>query len=321
MLRVHLQTSSDPNRAFDHGVKLLQHENLRHCGGSHSDHEAFYKGLENLRCTCNSSHVVVYSHGADSEAAASADVTIHGVGAGEGVPKVNRSISSSKFMLYLEPPHNLEFTSAPGFDGLVGFRRPEPGLTLGTWFPWCSHQSLWRGVRAWQYDPIRRNDIGVWVSNCDGYPEHWRTSVIDLLLASGLPVNSYGLCRRNAPKEYWDARIDFPVATRDLPDGSPGLCRRHRLMLGVENNACRDWVSRDLCQVVDECGAIPIIKSIWHNGQMLPDYTSLCACGRWSLPLLSIPRLGPITLSLVSTPQGMASGSVHRILPIALPTA
>ena len=249
MLRVQLQRSPDPDRANDHAVKLLHHESLRQCDGSHSVHRAFHNGLGNLTCTCNSSHTVLYSHGVDTEVATSADVTIYGVGASEEAPLVNRGGSSAKFLLYLEPPHNLEFTSAPSFEGLVGFRRPEPGETLGTWYPWCPHQSLWRGVRAWQYEPRRRNDIGIWISNCDGYPEHWRTSVIDLLLASGLPVNSYGLCRRNSPKEYWDARVGSTGTTRDLPDGSPGLCRRHRLMLAVENNACRDWVSRNLCQV------------------------------------------------------------------------
>ena len=61
-----------------------------------------------------------------------------------------------------------------------------------------------------------------------------------------------------------------------LPGGQKGHCMRHRLMLAIENNACRDYVSDNLCQAL-QCGAIPVIKSVWSDadGMLMPDYQAI----------------------------------------------
>ena len=99
--------------------------------------------------------------------------------------------------------------------------------------------------------------------------------MIDALVRSGLDVRSYGECRRNVPKSLWGER------------GGGAQCRTHRLMLAVENNACRDWVSHNLCQAVG-CGAIPIVKSIWGESGLLPDYRALYG----DLPLVNASQSG-----------------------------
>ena len=96
------------------------------------------------------------------------------------------------------------------------------------------------------------------------YNEIWRTSVIKELVKTNLNVISYGLCSRNTRQSKW--HLTVMTSTE---------CRRHRIMLAVENNACRDWISQNLCNAVSHCGAIPIIKSIWGNGMLMPDYKAL----------------------------------------------
>jgi hypothetical protein len=270
----------------------MQHsEQLEHChvegdqrqscrGQAWLCETAFKEGRQPISCTCNRSHSVLYTHG--SHRHPGTDVIVHGVGAARALPKLHSG--TPNYLLYLEPPHNLEFTSAPGFSGLVGFRRPaHRGDSERVWHPWCSFGDVQRELRQWKYDRTR-DSIGVWVSNCDGYPTIWRTSVIDALLASGLNVISYGDCRRNTPKRLWGERVHGP-------DGVSAHCRRHRLMLAVENNACRDWISQNLCQAVAACGAIPIIKSAWDPsaGALLPDYRALYGD---SLPLVNASQPG-----------------------------
>lgn len=123
---------------------------------------------------------------------------------------------------------------------------------------------------SWRHD-ASRNDVGIWISNCAGYNRLWRTSVISRLVESGLRVASYGECHKTVPPELRATALNQGMR---LPSGDPGYCHSHRVMLAVENNACSDWVSDNLCQAL-QCGAIPIIKSVWSNGSLLPDYQAL----------------------------------------------
>ena len=104
-----------------------------------------------------------------------------------------------------------------------------------------------------------RETIGIYVDNC--FPDKWRNSVIDALLASGLPVESYGACRHThgAPNERH---------ARDM------RCREHRMMLAVENAACPGWISPNLAHAVSY-GALPIVRSLGNQpgyGRFLHKY-------------------------------------------------
>lgn len=321
MVHVSLAAFHPPHHAVseydsDAGEKLLPDEQMYTCDRSKAD---FTLQRLDITCRCNATHSVVYSHaphgspfwdpgkalwplhtGESTEAVITSevapegwpqndhsggarqppDVLVHTYGGAMVAPPrpANGSEPLLHYLHYIEPPHNLQFKQAPGFDGLVGHRRP---LVAGTdvWYPWCTPKALWTGIEAWHYDSSR-SGVGVWVDNCFGHNYHWRTSVIDALVGDpSLRAVSYGRCRRNSPKELWDSRVFSDRGNS---------CRRHRLMLAVENNACRDWVSLNLCQAVIECGAIPIIKSTWGAGQLLPDYRALYG----DIPLVNASRPG-----------------------------
>ncbi|KAL1523846.1 hypothetical protein AB1Y20_018767 [Prymnesium parvum] len=256
-----------------------------HGSASHDGYDAtsaYSELLLDIQCTCNQTHRVMYSH---RKSNVSARVTVYGVTADDTVPpKVSVVPDAYNFLLYIEPPHNLEFDRAPGFDGLIGFRHAQNEREAAVWAPWCPQQRMWRAIRSWRYEPKVRTNIGIWTDNCNGYPAVWRTGVIDALLRSGLPVVSYGRCRRNSAKELWGMRVGDGESLVNSSDGGPGLCRKHRLMLAVENNACDGWISQNLCNVVEMCGAIPIIKSV--NGW--PDYRKLYG----QIPLLNASKPG-----------------------------
>lgn len=234
---------------------------FKDCEGSRHD---LYKLRKETTCRCNATHGVTYT----SHAHAAADVAVHIVGGSEPLPVISAP-AAHNFLLYMEPPHNLDFTSAPGFDGVVGFRRPE-GREAAVWHPWCSYSQVWSYPTEWQLD-LTRNDVGVWLSNCHGHNELWRTSVIDALVHSGLRVSSYGDCHKTVAPELRATALGTGMHSKD---GQKGYCWRHRVMLAVENNACRDWISDNLCQAL-QCGAIPVIKSIWANGEPTPNYQAI----------------------------------------------
>jgi hypothetical protein len=289
-LRVSLQTAGlrdSPGAQFDpleydhtKVSMFLTPDLIQHC----QDVRAFEeRRVPSMSCQCNRTHVVAYEHyRADVPAA---EVTVYAIGGAQALTPVEtlRNRSTLNFMLYIEPPYSYDFgNEAPGYHGLVGFRRPVIGdRTPSVWTPWCSHDDCWRFVDRWDATtfPSMRDNIGVWLDGCNSMSELWRTSVIDALLGSGLPVASYGRCRPHAPKHLLGQRAEV---------GSNPLCKRHRLMLAVENNACHDWVSLNLCQAL-ACGAIPIVKSIWTPTGITPDYHALYGPG---LPLVNASRPG-----------------------------
>lgn len=114
---------------------MLPPSTFETCEGSRRE---VYRLRTTTRCRCNATHAVAYA----AHHNASADAAVYVVGAGMSLPRVATSKASTNFLLYMEPPHNLEFTSAPGFDGLVGFRRPAGG-GVGVWHPWCGYRQLW----------------------------------------------------------------------------------------------------------------------------------------------------------------------------------
>ena len=258
---------TEPWAAENYAFRLIPEDALQDC-----NKERLHVG-GSIRCKCNESHSVVYSQGGSGEAA---DVHVTPVGGMDTqAPTINHSLNHHQFLFYIEPPFGLEFRSASNFNGVVGFRRPVQGDVSTVWYPFCSHQMVWQRVREWTFNPSKRTSIGIYHTGCDGYQKRWRTSVIDALLGSGLNAISYGECRRNTPKSLWGTR------------SGDGQCGSHRLMLAVENNACRDWVSNNLCQSLG-CGAIPIVKSIWRDGELLPDYRALYG----NLPILNASRPG-----------------------------
>ena len=242
---------------------MLPPDVFKHCEGSRRE---VYRQHRNATCRCNATHGVTYT----SEPDVAADVAVHVVGGIDDLPSITSiPASTQNFLLYMEAPHNLNFASAPGFDGVVGFRRPA-GAEAAVWHPWCSHEQAWSYPAAWQLD-LSRDDVGVWLSNCQGYNELWRTSVIDALIGSGLKVSSYGDCRKTVAPELRATALGLGMHSRD---GQRGYCWRHRVMLAVENNACHDWISDNLCQAL-QCGAIPVIKSIWSHNMPTPDYQAI----------------------------------------------
>ena len=185
-------------------------------------------------------------------------------------PRPNPENSTGHLIWGIEPGAHLGFDRVVGFGGAVSFSRSAT-ITASLIEPMRLYH-LGQRLRA---DP-RRKTIGVWVDNC-GSP--WRDRIIDTLLHSGLAVESYGKCRYNMGDLGREVRTDDVEGTR--------RCRKHRLMLAVENEACPDYVTHGLQEMLKNCGAIPLIATI--DG--LPKYEELIG----SFPLVNASRPGWLT--------------------------
>ena len=137
-------------------------------------------------------------------------------------------------LLYLSdtPPPHVKLRGADGFVGLVGYslmRSRQAVVTVPMQYPFEARN----GARQLVFEPELRQSIGIWSNNC---APRRRRHLIDLLLASGLAVESYGRCRHNMnASDYWSGqRIDGAAPH------SPAVraCRRHRLMLADESHRC-----------------------------------------------------------------------------------
>ena len=71
-------------------------------------------------------------------------------------------------------------------------------------------------------------------------------------------------------------------------------CLHYRIVLAVENNACRDYVSEKLFKAV-QCGAVPLVRTV----RGVPDYTA---------------NVGPLPLLDASNLSDAFAARVHRVL-------
>lgn len=221
----------------------------------------------NSRCSCNTTHHVTFdtTRGAN----ASSDVhqnTVHVYFLHSGIQFPSIPPVGTHLLWTIEPPPHLRAHIVHGFSGVVGYRR-----TDAMWLPLIDHSrvhELIGGLRTVQLQG--RDSIGIWVANCN-HPV--RNDVIDALLRTNLNVRSYGPCRKTRNVKG-SMRLD-----------GDGLveCRRHRFMLAIENEACDDFVGRNLLLAL-ECGAIPIV----HSVRRVPDYRGLFG----PLPMIDVNRQG-----------------------------
>ena len=152
------------------------------------------------------------------------------------------------------------------FAGVVSFSLTGPGPRVPPYAPsWVRQAAM-----ALRYEPVKRHAVGLWINNCG--PR--RAGLADLLLGSGLRVESYGRCRHNTSEgqAYWAkaGRLHEANVNPNLDESYPALraCRRHRLILAEENELCPGYYTWDLINAIKLCGAIPII----FTAGGLPDY-------------------------------------------------
>ena len=143
----------------------------------------------------------------------------------------------------------MQFSSAAGFDGVASYQR-----TADIWVPFEQPDDwlAWASRMVIDVNPTQRTSIGVFLDNCGPL---MRRYLLDQLLATNLPVASFGTCRNTRPAQHL------------LSDAGQAECRKHRLQFAVENQVCDDWVTAHLYLALN-CGAIPII----HTLDGVPDY-------------------------------------------------
>ena len=239
---------------------------------------------------CNSTHAVLYTSTAPSDASRADHAVTERAAARafglrralESLPLVHLYRCLSGFPLPprplmpdgaahivwgIEPGAHLGFHRVDGFSGVMSYARSAL-ITQPLSDPYLS----WQAGQRLPVEPATRDSIGIWTDNC-GSPS--RNAVLDALLASGLRVESYGQCRRNMPN-----------GDEMRTDGAAGRnqCRRHRLMVAIENEACPDYVTETLHNVLDNCQAIPVLLTI--DG--LPKYEQLIG----NFPHLNASRPG-----------------------------
>jgi hypothetical protein len=118
----------------------------------------------------------------------------------------------------------------------------------------------------------RRPAIAVFVSNCRGH----RAEAIDWLRRR-FEVHSYGSCKHGGNTTGIQSARRQRIEGGHFPE-----CLQYRVVLAIENNACEDYVSEKLLEVV-RCGAVPLVRTV-HG---LPDYRRLFG----PLPLLDAASL------------------------------
>ena len=105
-------------------------------------------------------------------------------------------------------------------------------------------------------------------------PQATRMRLMDTLLQSGLPVQSYGGCRNNQ-NEVWRQQGVRLQHIRNNQNAAAKLaldaCTRHRIMLAAESRNCPGWAAWNLEHALRDRRAIPLVNSI--DG--VPDYAGL----------------------------------------------
>lgn len=152
-----------------------------------------------------------------------------------------------------------------GFVGVVGFSLGGDGPVAPMYPPTLVRRASLR----LRFEPRKRSRVGIWINNCG--PR--RAALADLLLGSGLRVESYGKCRHNTTEglAHWQKVGRLHEANNNPNDETYqalGACRRHRVILAEENELCPGYYTWDLLNAINLCGAIPIIFTV--DG--LPDY-------------------------------------------------
>ena len=229
---------------------------------------------------CNKTHGVVYeTHGPlSTKRLEEGDGSVHvWMARTAGRPPSLSHRAAANLLFTREVAPHIGFRGAGGFVGLVGY-----GAGALIRVPLFNHAALVDAATELPFEPQSRKSIGIWVRNCGCIT---RNRIIDTLVAAGLPVRSYGECRRNQ-NESWDrhALQDSAAARAE--------CATHRLMLAVENEACSGWVSPNLEHAV-QCGAIPIV----HTVGGLPEYSTLFGDGgsRFGFPHIDASQRGWLT--------------------------
>ena len=225
-------------------------------------------GSVSLDCTCNATHTVRYLPLGEANVA-SADIVLHMYQEARrrGVPPVGAAAKQTHVVELLEPPSLLPQLVWRGFSGSMSFRRDS-----AIHRPISLPSVTWKAGQELVADPVGRRDVGIWVAFC---LSSWHTPIIEMLLASSLPVRSFGPCRPNQPQ---------PPLTL-FTEAGRATCRTHRLMLAIENHACTDYVSERLMQIMSACGAIPIVNRVASG---MPDYASVLG----SFPHVDISQPG-----------------------------
>jgi len=219
---------------------------------------------------CNSTHGIVYLAGGGQF---EADYYVRHAHLGSSpwpeVPHGQRN--RTNFLHFVEAPAHFEGPPlAHGYQGFVANTRE---ATI--WRPLITLANVHEAVRGLAFNPSR-DTIGIWTDHC--YP-HTRRGLISELVASNMPVRSFGRCRHNTgllgtPSHHtMYSRLERPEDD----------CRSNRIIVAIENNNCVDWVSDNLLAAL-RCGAIPLLYQI--NG--LPDYASLYG----PFPHINASRLG-----------------------------
>ena len=136
---------------------------------------------------------------------------------------------------------NIGFAATDGFRGLVALDPNDPE-GIGVWRPVMEPRQIYGWTQALAFEP-QRDTIGLWVDSCVPHRER----IMDTLLASGLPVHSYGACRFNRAEAWRQQSIQLQMQhyCKRNPKAL-AACGRHRLMLAVENKQCRGWIAWNL---------------------------------------------------------------------------
>lgn len=130
----------------------------------------------------------------------------------------------------------------------LGLERSTPS-TLA-WNPVLAPRDVQRWGRELPYEPGRWRNIGMrHVGRHVHTPQATRMRLMDTLLQSGLPVQSYGGCRNNQ-NEVWRQQGVRLQHIRNNQNAAAKLaldaCTRHRIMLAAESRNCPGWAAWNL---------------------------------------------------------------------------
>ena len=168
---------------------------------------------------CNSTHTVRYFPAEQAgNASGESPGAIHVFEVWANVPPPPLVPGRVNMLLHQEPFPHLSFEGVDGFQGLISYSQSST-----IWTPLLNLSDILHAGRRLRSEPTRRAGIGIWVDNCG---PRTRTRLIDELLASGLPVTSYGSCRQTK-------QLSPPV--RLMSKNGTWICQTHRLMLAIEN--------------------------------------------------------------------------------------
>ena len=203
---------------------------------------------------CNDTHRVTYSlpvaYGGREPAGA---VHVYQAWSNDKAPNVlGERLSQINLLHTMEMYDHIGFKAADGFRGIVALDRHDPE-GIGVWRPVMEPRQIHGWTHSLTFEP-RRDTIGMWVDSCVPH----RMRIMDTLLASGLPVHSYGACKFNRD-DAWrrqNIRLQMESDGRRNPK-AVAACSRHRLMLAVENKQCRGWVAWNLEHALGVCKACP----------------------------------------------------------------